>query len=871
MTDARWQEISALLSAGLERPPTEREEFVRTRASDSAIADEVLSLLEAASKTGEFDFLYAALRPEEKGPTGDEPPMPDRLGPFRVLRELGRGGMGAVYLAERADGQFDQTVALKVVRPDRGSDELWERFGAERRILARLQHPNIARLLDGNVTAEGRPYLVMEYVAGVPLMQYCDARRLDVSHRLELFREICAAVQHAHRNLVVHRDLKPSNILVTDEGDVKLLDFGIAKLLDPESDAESDETRAGVRPLTPEYASPEQLRGLAVTTLSDVYQLGILLYELLSGRRPWYPNTPSLADIQRSVLETDPVRPSAALTRSGGAVPHQAEPEELARARGSTLPALRRQLSGDLDHIVLKAIRKQPESRYGSVAELVADVRRHEERRPITARRGTVRYKTSRFVRRNRLGVAATAAIALAMVAGTAGTAWQARRAGSEARLAEASAARATREAEKAAQVSRFLTDMFEVAGEGDVRTDTLRLLPILERAAARIEEELDGQPEVGSEVMIVVSDLYEKLGRFDDAHGFAARALILRRSVYDSLDPEIAHALDNIGGVELDRGNVEQAESHFDEAVRIRRAHVAAGPTPVDSQTTVGLATSVHNLSLVVWRLRHLERADSLATEAIELRRSAGADQSREAANARDVLSLIRRDQGEREEAVELSQEALAIRRRILPNPHIELAVGMNNVASQLLELGQAAESETLYRESLAVRRSLLGDEHPQVATAVHNLGAALKELGRTEEAVAQYEEALALRRRLLGDEHLDVALSLSSIGLLYHEEERCRDAIPLLRESLPVWRRGLGEDHPLVFKTVGLLGDCLSKTGQYADAERELLGSYAGLVTAVGTDHSESRRVRRFLFEMYESWGRPDRAADYAAGGGG
>ena len=348
MTDARWQEISTLLSAGLERPPAEREDYVRHRASDSAIADEVLSLLQAASQTGKFDLLYAALRPEEEGPAGDEPPMPARLGPFRVLRELGRGGMGAVYLAERADGQFEQTVALKVVRPDRGSDELWERFVAERRILARLQHLNIARLLDGNVTAEGRPYLVMEYVAGVPLMQFCDARRLQVGRRLELFGEICAAVEHAHRNLVVHRDLKPSNILVTDEGDVKLLDFGIAKLLGPESDAGPEVTRAGVRPLTPEYASPEQLRGLPVTTLSDVYQLGILLYELLSGRRPWYPNTPALLDIQRAVLETDPLRPSATLVHAGGGATHQAQPEDLARARGATLPGLRRQLSGDL-------------------------------------------------------------------------------------------------------------------------------------------------------------------------------------------------------------------------------------------------------------------------------------------------------------------------------------------------------------------------------------------------------------------------------------------------------------------------------------------------------------------------------------------
>ncbi len=860
MSDSRWQRIHELFDAARDLPQAERDAYVRAQAGgDDTLADEVLALLGAHGAPGRFDALLGRLA--GLASTGPAPDDPERIGPYKILRRLGWGGMGAVYLAERDDGQFEHRVAIKVLRPDRAGPELRRRFLTERRILAQLTHENIAWLLDGNVTEEGAPYLVMEYVEGQPLLVYCDGERLSVTQRLRLFLDVCAAVAYAHRRLIVHRDLKPSNIMVTRDGTVKLLDFGIAKLLEDDATA-GDATRTGHRVMTPEYAAPEQVRGDPVATTTDVYQLGVLLYELLTGRRPFTSEGGATTNLEQAILSTDPVRPSQAVA---------AVAADAATARGTTTDKLNRRLAGDLDHIVLKALRKEPDERYAAVTELAEDVRRHLDGRPVSARRGTWRYRASRFVRRNRVGVAAAALLLLSLVGGIAGTTWQAARASDQAAIAAAERDRARLEAEKARGLTDFLTGLFDVASEGNARADTLRLLPVLEAGAARLDDELRDQPDVRTAALIAVSDLYERLGRFEEAQRYAEEALRQRRETLDSFHPDVAEALDNLGGVLLDRGDVRGAGEQWAEAVRIRRAVRTAAGEAADSAILEQSATSLHNLAVARWRMRELALADSLESQAIALRDSAGTSRSSKMASSLDVLALVRRDLGREEEALELSRRALAIRREVLPNPHVELAVSMNNVATLLLDLRRFDEAEPLFRESLDIRRALLGDEHPQVATAIHNLGAVLKDLGRDDAAIARYEEALAMRRRLLGDEHLDIALSLSSIALLFHERGRCADALPRLEQAIPIWRKGLGAEHGLVYKTRGLRGDCLARLRRFADAEGELMPTYEGLIRVAGEDHSETRRVRQFLRTLYEAWGRPADAAKYADPGGG
>lgn len=399
MEKLRWKQIDRIMQQALELSATERNSFIdRACQGDDQLRSEISSLLSADCRMG--DFLNHSILSRD----GELPANGRRIGAYRIEREIGRGGMGAVYLAERADDQFRQQVALKLIKRGMDTDEVVRRFHYERQILASLNHPNIARLLDGGTTEDGLPYFVMEYIEGEPLTDYCQRKEYGVESRLQLFLQICAAVQHAHTNLIVHRDLKPSNILVTSDGMVKLLDFGIAKLLNTNEVGLS--TLHGQRPMTPEYASPEQIRGQNITTASDVYELGVTLYELLTSNRPYRFNKQNAEEIARIVCEQEPLSPSASVQSN---------------------EKLRRRLAGDLDNIVLKAISKEPERRYASVEQLAEDVRRHLEGQPVSARPDTIGYRAGKFISRHRAGVAAASMLLATLLAGIIATSWQAR------------------------------------------------------------------------------------------------------------------------------------------------------------------------------------------------------------------------------------------------------------------------------------------------------------------------------------------------------------------------------------------------------------------------------------------------------------
>ena len=414
----RWKRLEEIFQSALDCDPQTRAAWLDTACGDDQeLRCEVDSLL-TAHEHGEFDFtqpaaFLEALKVLEQRTAGAL--AGQRMGPYRVVRELGRGGMSRVYLAARADQAFEKQVAIKVVERGLDSADVTQRFQSERQILARLDHPNITRILDGGTTEDGLPFLVMDYVEGEPIDQYCDTRALDVAARLKLFQGVCAAVHYAHQNLIIHRDIKPGNVLVTRDGVPRLLDFGIAKLAAPEVQP-SESTRTVLRRLTPEYASPEQVRGEALTTASDVYSLGVLLYRLLSGQSPYRTQAASASALERAVCEDQPERPSVAVARAARAPPGEGTPERL-----------RRRLQGDLDNIVLMALRKEPQRRYASVEQLAEDIGRHLTNAPVIARADTAAYRAAKFIRRHATGLAATAAIVLLLIAGVVGTSWQAR------------------------------------------------------------------------------------------------------------------------------------------------------------------------------------------------------------------------------------------------------------------------------------------------------------------------------------------------------------------------------------------------------------------------------------------------------------
>lgn len=850
MTSSRWRHVRDLFDAALKTDAGKREAFLDEACSDDPqLRADLRSLLEAHQGSGPIDDLAAGFMDpllsqlREGTQVADGPGPGERVGRFRLVERVASGGMGAVYLAERDDEQLQQRVALKLVRTGLHSDDLQRRFLTERQILAQLDHPNIARLVDGGVSDAGQPYLAMEYVEGVPIDRFCDDNRMAVDQRLRLFLEVCDAVQFAHQNLVVHRDLKPSNILVTADGSVKLLDFGIAKLLEGNGEAGVsdtsagpsgvDETRTGVRWMTPEYASPEQVRGAAVTTATDTYALGILLYELLTGHRPYHFTSNSPQEIERVVCDTQPPRPSAAVAQveeidSGADEPATLTPDEVSAARDTQPKRLQRQLAGDLDVIVLKALRKEPERRYSAAGAFADDIRRHIEGLPVQARPDTFRYRTSKFVRRHRIGVAASAVVVVSLLAGIVGTAWQARRATQQARVAAAERDRAQLEAEKAEQVSSFLIDLFAVSNPDQALGREITALELLESGAARIEEELADQPEVQAAMMDVMGRVYNNLGRFEDAEPLLRRGLETRRAQLGPRHPDVAESLTSLASLYVSQARYDEAETLLIEAHDIWLSHYG----PDDHQTSAAL----HNLGGVYHAKGELEKAAELYREAILIRERQDSVDLAELANPIASLGSLVMGMGDLDTADSLHQRALEIRRQTLDPKHPELANSLNSLAVIQYRRGDFAAAEPFFRETIDIWREVYGTDHPRVATGLNNLAAVIEKQGKLEEAEALYLESLEMKRRLVGNMHPTVARSLNNLGLLLQSKGELAAAEAYFKESLEIRRAVFGNRHPDVANALDNLGALYRDRGDYETAEplvregldmrRELLG---------------------------------------------
>jgi eukaryotic-like serine/threonine-protein kinase len=498
---------------------------------------------------------------------GSEHRTGQRFGPYLLVRSLGQGGMGEVYLAERDDAQFHHRVAIKVVRRGLLSRQVRGRLRLERQILASLNHPNIARLLDGGATGDGTPYIVMEFVDGVPIDKFCDERKLTIEQRLQLFLTVCSAVHKAHQNLIVHRDLKPSNILVTNDGTVKLLDFGIAKLLDDRQVTHTMAvTHADVRMLTPDHASPEQVLGQAVTTASDIYVLGVLLYELLTGYRPFATQGKRLAELERAICEESPLAPSTTIDQAEQISATQAQ--EIADQRATTIRKLRRELRGDLDNIVLMAMRKEPERRYSSVEQLSADVRRYLEAMPIIARADSVAYRSRKFIARHAWSVAASVVALLVLVGFSLTTTIQADRIAHERDVAAAQHAAAEHARETSEAVAAFLVELFRQADPSEARGQEITAREILQRGAHKIDAQLGGQPKMQAAMLDTIGLTYLRMGELQAGKPLSERSLSLRREHGDTL--EIADSLVTQNEFLAAEGKHREALAAISEALQL-------------------------------------------------------------------------------------------------------------------------------------------------------------------------------------------------------------------------------------------------------------------------------------------------------------
>ncbi len=740
----------------------------------------------------------------------DDEPVPERIGPYRILRQLGRGGLASVYLAERADGTFRKHVALKLVRRGLDTGDILQRLRQERQILARLEHPNIARLLDGGSTDDGRPYFVMEYVEGLPIDEYCRRNRVKLEDRLELVRAVCGAVHFAHRNLTIHRDIKPTNILVTAEGTPKLLDFGIAKVLEADGSPSTWEmtrhdTRPGMRFLTPAYASPEQIRGELLSTATDVYSLGVLLFRLLSGAAPY-----DLDDLPFHRIET---------LLSDGAVPRPSQrlsAESMAAAGFAeiSLQRLRSRLRGDLDTITSVALRMEPERRYGSAEQLAEDLWRHQRGLPVSARPDRWTYRAGKFVRRHRRGVAAAVVMVTTLTAVV--TTFSYRLVEERDRAVRASS-RAETEAAKASRVTDFLQQIFEVSNPSRSLGESVTAVELLNRGAAQIEKGLDGEEEVQASLMEAIGQSYAGLGLVPEADGLLQRSLAIRRRLFEPPNEALASSHDHLGELEITEGHYEEAERHFQEALRQRR--LLFGPDDPRA------AESLADLGAVAHILGRLTEAESLYRQALALLEVRPGPRDQQTLLVQSNFVTLLYDRGRLEEAEELGTRVRALQREVLGENHPDTISTEVTLAAVQVAAGRYEQAEPLLRALWERQRKLLGDHHPDVALAANNLAAALFHLGRYDEAAALYRQALEVQTEVQGRRHMKTVATMLNLADLeargYGDDGAARK---LYEEALALRRDLVAAGSPELVSPLMSLGRLELRQGRPEAAARDL-----------------------------------------------
>ena len=708
--------------------------------------------------------------------------MGDRIGPYRVLRTLGSGGMGEVYLAERADAQFEQQVAIKVVHGGALAVSMHSRLKLERQILAQLDHANIAHLLDGGALPDGSAYIVMEYVDGVAIDVFCDSHRLDINARLKLFQTVCAAVHYAHQNLIVHRDLKPSNILVTAAGIPKLLDFGIAKLLDDRQAARHTlaVTQADIRIMTPDHASPEQVRGQAITTSSDVYVLGVLLYKLLCGTSPFFISSMRLSEIERAICEKDPVPPSQMVSADDSA-----ESKSIAEARGTGAKRLRRALDGDLNNIVLMAMRKEPERRYGSAEQMASDIQRYLEGKPVIARRDTVSYRTSKFVKRHWLPVSAAAAAIFMIIAFSVTTYEQSLRIAAERDRVAQQRERAEHERARAEEVSGFLINLFKLSDPEENRGNQVTARELLDSGAKRLKAGLQDQPETKAALLSTVGAVYDSLGQYQDALPILDEALHLQGSAHDG--SHIGTLLE-VANARIGTGDLPSAEPPLQDALHLSQSEF--GANSIESGRTLW---ALGRLRLQQGRFRE---AQDLFIKSVAILESDKAPETDISSLLDDLAKVYTRGQ-QWALAKQTYERALDIDRRVLGDDHPRVAQHLENLAIVEQTIGDPKQAETLYRDALKRMDSAYGERHPETAIVKGNYGLLLQHEGRLTEAEPLLRDAVAIRLSLFGPDNYNVGYARVSLAMLLHDKGDLAASENEFRQALAIYDKSLPANH--------------------------------------------------------------------------
>jgi serine/threonine protein kinase/tetratricopeptide (TPR) repeat protein len=878
MDTARWHQIQTLFHDAAGLPQGEQRRFLQAACGgDEDLIVEVLAMLDQdANGHSLLDHNIADIAQETLANALPASLILKEFGPYRILKLLGEGGMGVVYLAERRD--LGTQVAIKVLRDAWLSPARRERFASEQRTLAQLNHPLIARLYDADTLDDGTPWFVMEYVDGIPLTDYCRKHECSVEQRLQLFRSVCEAVQHAHGHAVIHRDLKPSNILVKDDGSVRLLDFGISKQLES-LDLQVDQTMTGLRMMTPAYASPEQIRGDRVGISTDVYSLGVILYELLTGQLPFDLSGLTPAEAASIIAEHEPGKPSAAVKRTTDS---EANPHTL-----SLSLSLGKTAWADLDVLCLNAMHKDPRRRYQSVEALIRDVDHYLNGEPLEARPDTLDYRIGKFVRRNRRAVAATTVI-FAVIVGliTFFTV----------RLAKARDT-ALAEAARTQRIQQFTANLFQGGDAAAGPSDSLRVVTIVDRGVQEAKT-LNHDPKVQAELYQNLGGIYQKLGKFEQADSLLGSALDQRKSLFGADSPEVAESLTALGLLRSDQAHLEEAEQLTKQGWEMAKRHlppnhpaiakatlaygkvlaergsydqaIAALNEAVRLQSAPGvapadLATSLSALADAHYRAGHYDICKSLYTRVLEMHRQIYGERHPLVADDLGSLAAVQRDLGYYSEAERLDRQALDIAQSYYGNNHPKTAGCLTALAESLTYENKYDEAVSSLDQALAIQERVYGPVHPSVAETLNELGNVASMRDHLDEAEARFQRAADIYRAVYGDHHYLVAIALSNVaGITYDKkdypraEQLFRDVIRRYKETLPADNVNLAIAHIK-------LGRVLLRSNRCKDAEPETLAGYEILIKQSSPSTSFIHAARKDLAAEYEALNQPQQAARF------
>jgi tetratricopeptide (TPR) repeat protein/predicted Ser/Thr protein kinase len=848
VSKSRAERVAEIVERAVELPVEQRRALIGDLCGDDAeLRAQVESLLKFQEKARDFIEAPAYQIVSETLIEGDGAlKCGQLLGDYKVLSLLGEGGMGEVYLVE--DTKLGRKVAIKIVKRGPGSASVLRHSYKEEKILAGLNHANIARLYGAGITPDGLPYFVMEYVDGRLLDDFCRQGHLSIHDRLTLFRKICAVLTYAHQNLIIHRDIKPGNIRVTRDGEPKLLDFGIAKLFDPETSIAAEQTMTFATVMTPEYASPEQVRGENMTTASDVYSLGVVLYELLTGQRPYRIKSRSPTEIVRAITEQEPTRPSAAAARLASINPQ------------STIcnPKL---LRGDLDNIVLKALRKEPARRYASVAQFSEDITRHLSNLPVIARPDTRGYRTAKFVQRHMAGVAAAALVFVSLTGGIATTLWQAR-------IARQQRDRARLEQAKADRIKFFLRDMLtysspEYTSSNPTKNRDAKVSEVVDQAAKRAEAELADQPEVLVEVQSTIGGVYAAQGRYEQAEAILRAAREKSVRLYGVNSHQTAEVSGALANVLLGKGNYAEADALFRQDIEIERRLVAKGRGN-DKDLARVLAAYGGMLDQ-----RQDRAAEGYLREALKYSSAFTGKERVLVAMLYNDLSNEAAYRGDSEESERCLRASLEEYRKLPAGTYVEMAVSLSNLGAVLIAKGRYTEAEPFVLEGLELRRRVLGDAHTGTAGALFRLSDLRYRQGRYGEAEKAAQESIEVFKRALASPQDSTLFTnpLFEIGLILDKVGRIHEAEVYLRQAFDIRTRLLPKGNLGIVKAEGALGECLTTQKRYTEAEPLLLESYNDLTLSQGEKDPRTIEALGRLVKLHEASGNSKALTKYRA----